>query len=122
VCVDFRAVSAHSLIVHDCFSPPPKWIANDKWNFDVSGQGLCYSDNLTAVDLWETDRPAALSASSTALRSCSQANQLPICAYGDLLLTDRSVQIVERHNLSFPMFLYHAVHAMHGPLQVPTSQ
>ena len=77
-------------------------------------------------DLWEYnatfDGPAHWLANGA---DCSQKNQAPAgqrCVYEEALLTDRLIEIIDRHNVAeAPLFLFWSMHLVHMPLQAPRS-
>ena len=56
------------------------------------------------IDLWDTDAPAA---------------RLNGTAYEEELFTNHTLEAIESHDTSKPLFLFHAFHLIHTPLQVP---
>lgn len=56
------------------------------------------------TDLWLTDGPA---------------NKLNGTAYEEAIFRDHTIDIINQHNVSEPLFMVHAFHVLHTPLQVP---
>lgn len=53
--------------------------------------------------------------------SCSNSDvQDPTC-YEEHLFRERTLSVIEEHNASSPLFLVHAFHLIHTPLEVPLS-
>lgn len=77
--------------------------ANDYWTQRISANGPsgCPGE---LVDLWNTTGPA---------------HGLNGTAYEEALFTENTLGVLDRHNTSEPLFLFHAFHQIHAPLQVP---
>jgi len=60
--------------------------------------------NLTLVDLWDTDKPA---------------RHLNGTDYEEFLFLDRMMEILDHHDAQEPLLLFYAPHVAHCPLQVP---
>lgn len=57
-------------------------------------------------------------------KSCSQKNQAPdneTCVYEEELLTDFVVDVINKHDKKYPLFLFWSMHLVHYPLQVPVA-
>jgi arylsulfatase B len=94
---------------------------NDYWNqIDKCGMGSCGS--VAMVDLWEQNRSAANPSHPAKhlnnSQSCSQQEQQG-CTFEDDLFLQRALRVVRNHNASAPLYLFWAMHACHGPRQVP---
>ena len=74
------------------------------------------------VDLWEQNRsdatPSRPAAHINNSQTCSQQHQ-DGCVFEDDLFLQRALHIVREHDASEPLFLFWAMHACHGPRQVP---
>jgi len=78
-------------------------------------------DNIAMVDLWmqnETHSGPAHGLNNSRA-ACSQAHQGKGCIFEDDMFGARVVDIIMTHDLSRPLFLFWAPHAVHGPRQCP---
>eukprot|EP00931_Biecheleriopsis_adriatica_P012761 TRINITY_DN11397_c0_g1_i1.p1 TRINITY_DN11397_c0_g1~~TRINITY_DN11397_c0_g1_i1.p1 ORF type:complete len:554 (-),score=37.98 TRINITY_DN11397_c0_g1_i1:215-1660(-) len=76
--------------------------ANDYWTQKVTGGGPTGCGPL--VDLWNTTGPARGKNGT---------------AYEEEMFTNNTLDVIDRHNTSEPLFLFHAFHQIHAPLEVP---
>lgn len=76
--------------------------ANDYWTQQVVSSGP--SGCGTLVDLWNTTGPA---------------RHLNGTAYEEEIFTANTLDMLDRHNPKEPLFLFHAFHQIHTPLEVP---
>jgi len=76
--------------------------ANDYWTQQVASSGPVACGPM--VDLWNTTGPA-LDKNGT--------------AYEEEMFTNNTLHILDQHNVSEPLFLFHAFHQIHTPLEVP---
>lgn len=74
--------------------------------YDYSRVGLCPEGlDFSMIDLWNNSGPAELDSFEG--------------EYEEKLFKDRVLEIIERHPVDRPLFLYYAPHIVHTPLQVP---
>mmetsp|Transcript_134114 Transcript_134114/g.267624 ORF Transcript_134114/g.267624 Transcript_134114/m.267624 type:complete len:539 (+) Transcript_134114:63-1679(+) len=76
--------------------------ANDYWTQQFTSGGPSGCGPL--VDLWNTTGPA---------------RHLNGTAYEEEIFTSNTLDVIERHNPEEPLFLFHAFHQIHTPLEVP---
>mmetsp|Transcript_84125 Transcript_84125/g.132832 ORF Transcript_84125/g.132832 Transcript_84125/m.132832 type:complete len:538 (-) Transcript_84125:46-1659(-) len=76
--------------------------ANDYWTQEVASSGPQACGSL--VDLWNTTAPA---------RNRNGTG------YEEEMFTNNTLNIIDRHDTSEPLFLFHAFHQIHSPLEVP---
>jgi arylsulfatase I/J len=96
---------------------------NDYWNHASSHK--CGSTRLK--DLWlmnkNTKFPGQPAKDYVNSDKCSQEHQdVPKCKYEDDIFVDEIKKIISNHEAGFPLFIFWAPHAPHGPLQVPNQQ
>jgi len=77
--------------------------ANDYWTQQVVGDALAACPT-PLVDLWNTTGPA---------------RHLNGTAYEEEIFTANTLDVIQRHNPEEPLFLFHAFHQIHTPLEVP---
>lgn len=82
--------------------------ANDYYT-EKAGECMYNKTHLTPVDLWDTDKPA------------TNMNGTGPDKYEEGLFKQHLLDVVAKHNVSQPLFLYYAPHIVHTPLQVPDS-
>eukprot|EP01062_Namystynia_karyoxenos_P003461 TRINITY_DN11238_c0_g1_i1.p1 TRINITY_DN11238_c0_g1~~TRINITY_DN11238_c0_g1_i1.p1 ORF type:complete len:597 (+),score=113.64 TRINITY_DN11238_c0_g1_i1:70-1791(+) len=96
---------------------------NDYWtmatqpNESDAGDTTCpgFPSDRGPVDLWEDDHPAwGLNNSA----ECSQVHQ-DGCVFEDQLFAERVYSAIRTHDVSAPLFLFWAMHAVHQPLEAP---
>lgn len=83
--------------------------ANDYWNETLSKGTTVHTDPCPrqhAVDLWSTSGPAYGKNGTK---------------YEEDLFTENTLAILDKHNASEPLFLFHSFHVIHTPLQVPAA-
>eukprot|EP01059_Diplonema_ambulator_P021362 TRINITY_DN354_c0_g1_i10.p1 TRINITY_DN354_c0_g1~~TRINITY_DN354_c0_g1_i10.p1 ORF type:complete len:330 (+),score=138.98 TRINITY_DN354_c0_g1_i10:48-1037(+) len=82
--------------------------ANDYWTegIPITATGTVDVCGNAYTDLWSTNGPA---------------NTLNGTAYEEELFTNHSLAMIKNHDPSEPMFLFHAFHLVHTPLEVPQS-
>lgn len=76
--------------------------ANDYWTQEVVSAGPVSCGPL--VDLWNTTGPA---------------RHLNGTAYEEEIFTANTLDVLDRHNPKEPLFLFHAFHQIHTPLELP---
>lgn len=84
------------------------WAKEDHWQQTLTENACAIECDLPpgTIDVWENDRPRIGVAGTS---------------YGDLLWTERAVEIIDRHDAaSRPLFLYLCLQAPHDPYQAPT--
>ena len=85
--------------------------ANDYWTSQTGD----FCDPALYVDLFGSDEPAYGLNNSLA---CSQTNQVG-CAYEDEIFVNFTLDVIESHDPSTPLFYYLALHNTHEPLEAP---
>ena len=83
------------------------WAKEDHWQQTLKENVCAIECDMppATIDVWEDDRPRIGVAGT---------------AYGDLLWTERAVEIIDRHDAaSRPLFLYLCLQAPHDPYQAP---
>lgn len=65
---------------------------------------LCQTEGSAFVDLWDTKGPAYT---------------LNGTRYEEYMFTDNTLSIIENHDPSEPLFMFHSFHTVHTPLQIP---
>eukprot|EP00315_Gephyrocapsa_oceanica_P030513 CAMPEP_0185411444 /NCGR_PEP_ID=MMETSP1365-20130426/3578_1 /TAXON_ID=38817 /ORGANISM="Gephyrocapsa oceanica, Strain RCC1303" /LENGTH=673 /DNA_ID=CAMNT_0028014065 /DNA_START=21 /DNA_END=2042 /DNA_ORIENTATION=- len=100
--------------------------ANEYWakGLDLASTGeidICLNH---FVDLSSTDRRhrGGVTNASMLSAACEESDELHPPCYEEILFRDRSLSIIHGHDLSnasAPLFLLHAFHLVHTPLQVP---
>eukprot|EP01060_Flectonema_neradi_P024945 TRINITY_DN33809_c0_g1_i1.p1 TRINITY_DN33809_c0_g1~~TRINITY_DN33809_c0_g1_i1.p1 ORF type:complete len:542 (+),score=108.86 TRINITY_DN33809_c0_g1_i1:79-1626(+) len=80
--------------------------ANDYWTekIPIAATGTEDVCGNAYVDLWENNGPAV---------------KLNGSVYEEIMFTNSSVSVIEQHDPSQPLFLFHSFHLMHTPLEVP---
>jgi len=96
---------------------------NDYWTSftcpkeQAAGDTTCpgYPKGHGPRDLWEDDHPAKGIVNPA---NCSQESQSG-CVYEDQFFADRVYAAILSHDISKPLFIFWAPHAVHDPLEVP---
>ena len=72
--------------------------------YSQSNMQTCCEHDQTIIDFWRTDRPA------------SDVNG---SGYSEFLYQKELVDVIQRHDVREPLFVFYAPHVAHCPLQVP---
>ena len=80
--------------------------ANDYWTQAIASSGPHACPDRQLIDLWNTTGPA---------RGVNGT------AYEEELFLENTMTILNRHDPREPLFLFHAFHQIHTPLQVPAA-
>ena len=65
---------------------------------------MCQTQGLSLVDLWRDEGPAH-----------GENNTF----YEEEMFANNTLRVIQEHNTSFPLFLFHSFHLIHTPLEVP---
>jgi len=93
------------------------WTSATQPNESTAGDTTCpgWPKDRGPRDLWEDDHPAWNLVNSV---NCTQVSHGG-CRYEDRIFADRVLAEVAAHDVTMPLFVFWAPHAVHDPLEVP---